>query len=59
MADTVSAFFSMCWGFFQVEFELFGYTLTLWQVFLFSVTASGVAYFVLRLFLDGSGGGGE
>ncbi len=59
MADTVSAFFSLCWGFFQVEFGLFGYTLTLWQVFLFSVAAFGVAYFVLRLFFGGSGGDGE
>lgn len=57
MGDIIGPFLSMCWGFFQISFELFGYTLTLWQVFLFSVAAFGVASFVFRLLLDGSGGG--
>ena len=57
MGDVIAPFFSMCWGFFQISFDLFGYTLTLWQVFLFSVIAFGVAGFVLRLPLDGPGGG--
>lgn len=57
MDGVIDPFLSMCWGFFQISFELFGYTLTLWQVFLFSVLALGVAGFALRLLLDGPGGG--
>ena len=59
MADTIRSFFALCWGFFGIEFALFGYVLTLRQVLLFSVAASGVAYFVIRLLSGGFGGGGE
>ena len=59
MADTISSFFALCWGFFGIEFELFGYVLTLRQVLLFSVAAFGVAYSVIRLLSGGFGGDDE
>ncbi|MDE6873284.1 MAG: hypothetical protein K2P87_02350 [Lachnospiraceae bacterium] len=57
MADTIKTIFGMCWGILGIGFQVYDYTLTLWQVLLFSVTAYAVAYFALRLFLDHPGGG--
>lgn len=58
MADTIKTIFGMCWGILGIEFQLYDYTVTLWQVLLFSVVAYAVAYFALRLFLGRPGGGG-
>lgn len=37
---------------FQVEFTIYGFTFSLWEVFLFSIVAGLVLWFIGRVFLD-------
>lgn len=37
---------------FSVEFTIYGFTFSFWEVFLFSIAASIVAWFLGKLFLD-------
>lgn len=37
---------------FQIEFTLFGFTLSFWKVFLFSAAGSILAWMIWRLFID-------
>lgn len=37
---------------FKQEFTLFGFTLSFWQVFLFSCVSSIVAWILWRIFID-------
>ncbi len=56
MADTVKAWFGMCWDILSIEFQLFEYTLTLRQVLFFGVVGYGVALFIFDLVFDRFGG---
>lgn len=38
-------------GLFQIEFSLFGFTFSLWQVFLFDFAAAIVCFILSELFL--------
>lgn len=59
MADTVKTIFNMCWDFFQIEIQLFEYTVTLQQVLFFAIIAYGLAVLVFDLIFDRFGDGGD
>lgn len=37
---------------FSIEFTIYGFTFSMWQVFLFDIAAGIVGWFIGRLFLD-------
>lgn len=37
---------------FSIEFTIYGFTFSFWEVFLFSIAASVAAWFLGKLFLD-------
>ena len=49
--EDLGAVFSSVLGFFQMEFTLFGFTFSFWNVFLFSIVVSLVGFFLYEFFL--------
>ncbi len=37
---------------FSIEFTIYGFTFSFWEVFLFSIAASIIGWFLAKLFLD-------
>lgn len=51
MLSDFGALFSVVLKLFQIEFTLYGFTFSLWQVFLFTAVADIIAWVVWELFL--------
>lgn len=51
MSD-VGALFSYVIRLFQIEFTLYGFTFSLWEVFVFSIVASLIGWFLREVFLS-------
>lgn len=51
--ETLQAWFSAVLAVFQVEFTLYGFTFSLWDVFLWSLVAGLVFAFIGGIFNDG------
>lgn len=51
MSD-IATLFSYVLQLFQIEFTLYGFTFSLWEVFIFSVVASLVAWLLWEVFLS-------
>lgn len=49
MVEVFSAYFTQILNFFQIPLVIYGYTFTIWDVFLFSLFASILFGFVGRL----------
>lgn len=49
--ESVSALFTGVVALFKIEFSLFGVSLSLWQIFLFSIAASITIWVLKELFL--------
>lgn len=52
MLSDFSALFAWVVEVFSLEFTIYGFTFSLWQVFLFDAAAGILAWFLGRLFLD-------
>ena len=50
--ELVGAMITSTVDLFKLEFTLFGFTLSFWQVFLFSCVAGIVAWILWRIFID-------
>lgn len=50
--EVINALFSGVVDLFKVDFTLFGVSLSLWQVFLFSIAASITIWIIKELFLN-------
>lgn len=53
MISDVGALFSWVVEVFSIEFTIYGFTFSMWQVFLFDIAAAIVAWFLREVFLDG------
>lgn len=51
MSD-IATLFSYVLQLFQIEFTLYGFTFSLWEVFIFSVVSSLVAWLLWEVFLS-------
>ena len=52
MISDLSALLSWIVDLFSVEFTIYGFTFSMWQVFLFDIVAAIVAWFIGKLLLD-------
>lgn len=53
MISDVGALFSAVVELFKIEFTIYGFTFSMWQVFLFNIAAGIVGWFLREVFLDG------
>ena len=52
MISDLSALFSWIVDLFSVEFTIYGFTFSMWQVFLFDIVVAIVAWFIGKVLLD-------
>lgn len=52
MISDVGALFSWVVELFSLEFTIYGFTFSLWQVFLFDIVITIVGWFLGKVFLD-------
>lgn len=52
MISDVGAVFTAVVELFKIEFTLYGFTFSLWQVFLFDIAAGIVAWLIGKVLLD-------
>ncbi len=52
MLSDFGAFISATVRLFSVEFTIYGFTFSFWEVFLFGIAAGIVAWILAKLFLD-------
>lgn len=53
MISDLGALFAWVVELFSIEFTIYGFTFSLWQVFLFDIAIGIVAWFLGKVFLDG------
>lgn len=52
MISDLAWLYSSILGLFQIEFTIYGFTFSLWQVFLFDIVASIVGWFLGKVLLN-------
>ena len=52
MISDVAALFFLGGNLFSIEFTIYGFTFSMWQVFLFDIVIAIVGWFLGKVFLD-------